>query len=96
MTKNETTPTIATLETARHLAVSGAIQAASLQYFPGGWLLVLVTKSGGSCAIKTARGKPRLFKNLDTAAKAAKSIFLEAVYVKLDHWDTEQTTIEGL
>lgn len=94
MSKHEQTVIPATLETARHLAFSGGIKAASLQYFPGGWLLVLETTAGGQCPIKTARGKPRLFKNLDTGAKAAKSLFLEGCFIRLAEWTPDQSTLE--
>jgi len=96
MTKPDPMQTATTLETARHMAVSGGVKAASLQYFQGGWLLVLEPASGGQCLIKTARGNPRLFKNLDTGAKAAKSLFLPGCYVLLDEWSPDQQALKDL
>ena len=96
MAKQTPTPQAATLETARHLAVSGAIKAASLQHYPGGWLLVLDTAAGGQCFITTARSQPRLFKTLETGAKAAQSLFLEGCYIRLDNWTIDQPSLKGM
>jgi len=96
MAKSVPPPQATTLETARHLAVSGGIQTASLQHYPGGWLLVLETANGGQCLITTARGQPRLFKNLETGAKAARSLFLVGCYIRMDDWAIDQPSLKGI
>lgn len=78
------------------MAISGGIANASLQYYPGGWLIVLSTQTGGTCFITTARGKPRLFKNLETGAKAVKSLFLEGCFVRLAEWTLDQAELKGI
>lgn len=96
MSKPEQLHSAATLETARHIAISGGFQTASLQHYPGGWLLILETAKGGRCYITTARGQPRLFKNLETGAKAAKSLFLVGCYIRLDDWAIDQPSLKGI
>lgn len=90
MSKIKPPPQVANLETARHLAISGGVTQASLQYESSGWLLILHTASGGGCLITTARGRPRIFKSLEAAAKAVKSIFLDGCYIRLDKWEENQ------
>ena len=62
----------------------------------GGWALILQTKADVLYIIKTERGKPRLFKNIETGAKAAKSIFLPGVYIEFDGWTPEQKKPKGI
>ena len=96
MAKPSTALSAATLETARHLAISGAVANSTLRQFPGGWALILQTKADVLYIIKTERGKPRLFKTIETGAKAAKSIFLPGVYIEFDGWTPEQKSLKGL
>lgn len=93
MSKNAPPTIPATLDEARRISISGGIKVASIQHHPGGWILVLDTTSNGQCYITTERKKPRLFKNLETCARAAQSLFLDHCIVLLDNWDKNQPAL---
>lgn len=66
-----------------------AITSAGIVQIAGKWV-VFFTGKGGSLMLKTARGDPRLFKTIDTAALTVRSAGLGNCAIKLDDWNPKQ------
>ena len=85
----------ANLDTARHLAISGAIKTVGIAWSGNGWAMVISTNSNARYLVVTDRKKIRFFKTLESAARFAKMFFQNDIWVNMSKWDPNQQEIKA-
>jgi len=94
MEKKEPQQMTATLDTLRHLAISGALESTWLVPHGEKWFILIKGKSGITYCLKTVRNKARLFKNIETALSVAKSFAQTRVIVEIETWEPKQRELD--
>ena len=94
MNNDNVIPCAVTLDTLRHLALSGALESSRLIPRDNRWYITCIGKGNTVYILKSTRDKPRLFSEIVTALKVCKSFFQPYVIISLSDWNNSSSELD--